>query len=48
VKLKHVPNERKKEFGQLVNSVKQAAEEKFNALQENYNTNSLQIKHRLI
>ena len=27
--IKNVPNERKKEFGQLVNSVKQAAEEKF-------------------
>ncbi len=32
--MKNVPNERKKEFGQLVNSVKQAAEEKFAAHQE--------------
>jgi len=34
--IKNVPNERKKEFGQLVNSVKQAAEEKFNLLQEKF------------
>lgn len=32
--IKNVPNERKKEFGQLVNSVKQAAEEKFTIYQE--------------
>ena len=32
--IKTVPNERKKEFGQLVNSVKQAAEDKFAAHQE--------------
>lgn len=32
--IKSVPNERKKEFGQLINSVKQAAEEKYNAIQE--------------
>ncbi|MBK9330610.1 MAG: phenylalanine--tRNA ligase subunit alpha [Sphingobacteriales bacterium] len=32
--MRNVPNERKKEFGQLVNSVKQAAEEKFAAHQE--------------
>ena len=32
--IKTVPNERKKEFGQLVNSVKQAAEDKFTAHQE--------------
>lgn len=32
--IKSVPNERKKEFGQLVNSVKQAAEEKFAIAQE--------------
>lgn len=34
--MKNVPNERKKEFGQLVNSVKQAAEEKFAAHQEQF------------
>jgi phenylalanyl-tRNA synthetase alpha chain len=34
--LKQVPNERKKEFGQLVNSVKQAAEEKYNSLKEQF------------
>lgn len=32
--IKQVPNERKKEFGQLVNSVKQTAEERFAVLQE--------------
>lgn len=32
--MRNVPNERKKEFGQLVNSLKQAAESKFNALKE--------------
>ncbi len=32
--IKNVPNDRKKEFGQLVNSVKQAAEEKFQSAQE--------------
>lgn len=37
--IKNVPNERKKEFGQLVNSVKQLAEEKFNALQETFQNN---------
>ncbi len=40
--IKNVPNERKKEFGQLVNSVKQAAEEKFQAVQELFmQTNSI-------
>jgi phenylalanyl-tRNA synthetase alpha chain len=34
--LKNIPNERKKEFGQLVNSVKQAAEEKFNTHKEQF------------
>jgi phenylalanyl-tRNA synthetase alpha chain len=34
--LKQVPNERKKEFGQLVNSVKQAAEEKYNSLKDQF------------
>ncbi len=32
--IRNVANERKKEYGQLVNSVKQAAEEKFTALKE--------------
>lgn len=32
--MKNVPNERKKEFGQLVNSVKQAAEEKYAIIKE--------------
>jgi len=30
--IRHIPNEQKKEFGQLVNTVKQTAEEKFQAL----------------
>ena len=34
--IKNVPNERKKEFGQLINSVKQAAEEKFASTQEKF------------
>lgn len=39
--IKNVPNERKKEFGQLINSVKQTAEEKFNSYQEKFqNTNT--------
>ena len=38
--IKSVPNERKKEFGQLVNSVKQAAEEKFAALQDKFQNNT--------
>jgi phenylalanyl-tRNA synthetase alpha chain len=32
--IRNVPNERKKEFGQLVNAVKEAAETKFNELKE--------------
>ncbi len=32
--IKEVPNERKKEFGQVVNELKQIAEEKFNSLKE--------------
>lgn len=34
--IKSVPNDRKKEFGQLVNAVKQAAEEKFTGLKEQF------------
>jgi phenylalanyl-tRNA synthetase alpha chain len=36
--IKNVPNERKKEYGQLVNSVKQAAEEKYEALKDTLST----------
>ncbi|NUO02159.1 MAG: phenylalanine--tRNA ligase subunit alpha, partial [Saprospiraceae bacterium] len=32
--IKNVANEQKREFGQLINSAKQAAEAKFNALKE--------------
>jgi phenylalanyl-tRNA synthetase alpha chain len=32
--MKNIPNERKKEFGQLVNTIKQKAEEKFNLFKE--------------
>ncbi|MCB0508637.1 MAG: phenylalanine--tRNA ligase subunit alpha [Bacteroidetes bacterium] len=38
--IKNVPNEKKKAFGQLVNSVKQAAEEKFATEQEKFQTSS--------
>lgn len=38
--IKSVPNERKKEFGQLVNSVKQAAEVKFLTFQESFQKQS--------
>ena len=38
--IKNVPNERKKKFGQLVNNVKQTAEEKFNQYQEKFQNNS--------
>lgn len=34
--IKNVPNERKKEFGQLLNAVKQSAEEKHEALKEHF------------
>jgi phenylalanyl-tRNA synthetase alpha chain len=34
VEMKNIPNERKKEFGQLVNALKQKAEEKYNSLKE--------------
>jgi phenylalanyl-tRNA synthetase alpha chain len=33
--MRNIPGERKKEFGLLVNEIKQAAENKFNAIQEN-------------
>jgi len=38
--IKEVANDQKKEFGQLINSVKVAAEEKFNTLKETYTTSS--------
>lgn len=38
--MRNVPNERKKEFGQLVNSLKQVAESKFNALKEVFDEQS--------
>ena len=41
--IKNVPNERKKEFGQLVNCVKQAAEEKYNLHQEKFRNNSSDV-----
>lgn len=37
--IKNVPNERKKEFGQKVNAVKQAAEDRFESLQAEYSQN---------
>ncbi len=33
--IKDIPNETKKEYGLLINSVKQAAEEKYNLFKEN-------------
>lgn len=38
--MKDIPNEQKKEYGQLVNGVKQLAEEKFQELIENVGSNS--------
>ncbi len=38
--MKNVTNERKKEFGQLVNQAKQTAEEKFNLYQEKFKNNT--------
>ena len=37
--IKNVPNERKKEFGQLVNAVKQAAEEKYAVAKDKFEDN---------
>ena len=38
--IKNIPNEQKKEFGQLVNEVKQKAEEKYNSLKEQLESKS--------
>ena len=40
--IKNVPNDQKKAFGQLVNEVKQSAEQKFEALQESLSKAALQ------
>lgn len=46
--IKNVPNERKKEFGVLINSVKSVAEEKFSAKKEEFENNfSSSIKNEL-
>lgn len=39
----NVPNERKREYGQLMNAIKQAAEEKFQALKEGFEAQAHQI-----
>jgi len=39
-KIKQLPNELKKDYGQLVNQLKQAAEEKFNSLQQKLENDS--------
>lgn len=39
--IRNIPNERKKEFGQLVNAVKEAAEEKFNVVKSEIDSASL-------
>jgi phenylalanyl-tRNA synthetase alpha chain len=41
--IKNVPNERKKEFGQLVNAVKQAAEEKYAVAKDKFEDSSAGI-----
>ena len=38
--MKNVPNDRKKEFGQLLNSLKESAEEKFKSIQESFESNA--------
>ncbi|MFN8283006.1 MAG: phenylalanine--tRNA ligase subunit alpha [Chitinophagales bacterium] len=38
--IKNVPNERKKEFGQVINAVKQAAEEKYAIAKESFENNT--------
>ncbi len=38
--MKNVPNDRKKEFGQLLNSLKESAEEKFKSVQESFESNA--------
>ncbi|MBS1656526.1 MAG: phenylalanine--tRNA ligase subunit alpha [Bacteroidetes bacterium] len=40
--MKNIPNEKKKEFGQLVNTIKQKAEEKFNLFKEQLQSSSSQ------
>lgn len=44
--IKNVPNERKKEYGQLVNAVKQAAEEKYESLKESL-SDTASVAHEL-
>ncbi len=39
----NVPNERKREYGQLMNAIKQAAEEKFQALKETFEAQAQQV-----
>lgn len=43
--IREIPNERKKEFGQLVNAVKNAAEQKFLSYQSNLKDNSQSKDH---
>ena len=45
--IKNVPNERKKEFGQLINNVKQLAEEKFALSQEKFQNSTANTKENI-
>ena len=45
--IKNVPNERKKEFGQLINNVKQLAEDKFTLFQEKFQNNTANTKENI-
>jgi len=44
-KIKEVPNERKKEFGQLVNAAKQAAQQKFDDIQSSLESNKVGVDY---
>jgi phenylalanyl-tRNA synthetase alpha chain len=45
--IKDVPNERKKEYGQLVNTLKQKAEEIYNTHKEKFESNSTSAKNNI-
>lgn len=45
--MSNIPNERKKEYGQLLNEVKQAAEEKFSSLQAQFQQAEEEKSHNL-
>ncbi|HYV90231.1 MAG TPA: phenylalanine--tRNA ligase subunit alpha [Chitinophagales bacterium] len=45
--MKNIPSEKKKEFGQLVNTLKQKAEEKYNQIKEQLQSSSLQASEAI-